>query len=99
MHFQFYSLTNHVVAHIGNSISGMIYILLVFLLFDKFGLYAFPIAYGISYLSFYSWLGPYYSLSRFKLNFFKFELKSSLLSILFIIIYYYYILINYQFTV
>ena len=99
MHFQFYSLTNHVVAHIGNGISGMLYILLVILFFDKFQIYSFPLAYGIAYLSFYSWLGPYYSLSRFKINFFEFEFKSSLLPILFIIIYYYYILNNYQFAI
>ncbi|MAR15042.1 MAG: hypothetical protein CMG21_01100 [Candidatus Marinimicrobia bacterium] len=87
MHFQFYSLTNHVVAHIGNGISGLLYIVLVLLFFNQFQLYSFPLSYGIAYLFFYSWLGPFYSLSRFKVNFFTFELKASLIPLLFIILY------------
>jgi len=87
MHFQFYALTNHVVAHIGNIVSGLIYIVLVYMFFDGYQLYSFPIAYAISYMSFYSWLGPFYSLSRFRINFFDFELKASLIPLLFIILY------------
>ena len=89
MHFQFYSITNDVVAHIGNIVSGFIYIFLVFIFFENYQLYTFPLAYCIGYLMCYTWLGPYYSLTRFKINFFEFEIKSSVIPLLFIILYLY----------
>ena len=88
MHFQFYSITNDVYYHIGNIVSGFIYIFLVFI-FLKIINYILFLAYCIGYLICYTWLGPYYSLTRFKINFFEFEIKSSVIPLLFIILYLY----------
>lgn len=79
MHYQLYGLTNRVVAHIGNGVTGFIYIILVFLLINKFQVYTFPISYMIACLLFYCWYGVLHSKSFFKYNYFKFEISTSLL--------------------
>ena len=77
MHYQLYALSNRVVAHIGNGITGLIYIGLIFLLIDTFQIYTFPLSYFLACLLFYSWYGVIHSKKIFKYNYFKFELSTS----------------------
>jgi O-antigen/teichoic acid export membrane protein len=78
MHLQLYSITNHILWHIANGITGSIYILVCLLLFKSVGVYAFPLGLIAGYLGFYSWYSAIYSYSEFKLRFITFE-KSTLL--------------------
>ncbi|MFN4150097.1 MAG: hypothetical protein ACK4IX_04060, partial [Candidatus Sericytochromatia bacterium] len=87
MHIQLYTLTDDVIWHISNGISGTIYVLLIFLFYSKLGVYVFPLSMIISYCLFYSWFNAYKSYSVFKMNFLKFEITSSLPFLLLFIVF------------
>ncbi len=53
MNLQLYTLSNHIVWHIANGITGIIMIITAFLLYHYFGLYGLPIAMILSYSGFY----------------------------------------------
>lgn len=78
MHLHLYSTTNHIVWHIANGVSGIIYILVTLLLFKSLGVYTFPMALFISYLSFYCWYSAKYSYDAFNIRFWRFE-KSTMI--------------------
>ena len=62
MHMQLYSLTNHIVWHIANGITGAVMLLAAVLLFPHLGVIALPLAMLLAYAGFYT---PYaISLSR-----------------------------------
>ena len=73
MHLQLYSVTNIIIWHIVNSISGLIYITASFLLYPFINIYAFPLGILIGYLGFYCWYSAKRSYGAFNLNFFNFE--------------------------
>jgi len=73
LHIQLYSTTNHIVWHIANGVTGVIYILTILLFYRKMGVYAFPLASIISNLSFYSWYSSSKSYASIKSSFFKFD--------------------------
>ncbi|MFD2936749.1 hypothetical protein [Spirosoma flavum] len=75
MHLQLYSITNHIVWHIANGVTGAIYIVLAFALYSTLSVYAFPISMLVAYLGFYSFYSSAKSYSAFNLNFKTFELK------------------------
>ncbi|MGD1853759.1 MAG: hypothetical protein ACFB2W_05850 [Leptolyngbyaceae cyanobacterium] len=79
MHIQLYSITNHIIWHIANGISGSIYLILSLILFKYVEVYAFPIALLISYLSFYAWYCASYSYREYDLKFWIFERKTLLI--------------------
>ncbi len=94
MHIQLYSLTNNIIWHIANGITGTIVVLSSYLFYSYFniGIISFPIAILISYLGFYCWYSALHSYRFYKLKFWKFERKTSfssaiLLTIYFIIIF------------
>jgi hypothetical protein len=87
MHLQFYSTTNHIVWHIANGVSGVIYLGTALLLFPHFGVYAFPVAIILAYLSFYSWYAARYSYKAFKLQFPQFEGSTSFAPVICLLIY------------
>jgi O-antigen/teichoic acid export membrane protein len=78
MHMQLYLTTNHVISHIADGVSGLIFIVTVFLTINIFDIYAIPIAMIIAYLGFYSWYAAYYSYKSLSLPFFKFEMKTTI---------------------
>lgn len=82
MHMQFYSLTNHVLWHIANGITGSIYLLSALVLLPKVGVVAFPLAMLIGYLGFYTWFSIRLSSRHFGYNVWRFESLCSLPSIL-----------------
>jgi O-antigen/teichoic acid export membrane protein len=78
MHLQLYSVTNHIVWHIANGITGLIYII-VSLMFIKFiDMYAFPLGFLIGNIGFYSWYSAKKSYNKFKLDFMNFEKRTIL---------------------
>ncbi len=75
MYLQLYTLTNHIVWHIANGITGIIMVLFAILLYGYYGIYSFPLAMVIAYGVFYV---PYITkktYTEFNLNF-KIQEKS-----------------------
>jgi O-antigen/teichoic acid export membrane protein len=73
MHIQLYSTTNKIINHIANGISGIIFLVFSWILFEKIGVYAFPVSMLVSYLGFYSWYSAKHSYNEFDLHFWSFE--------------------------
>ena len=73
MHMQLYLTTNHIIAHIVDTVSGLLFIIFALLLFKTFELYAFPMAMIGSYLGFYAWVSAKYSLKSIRQSFWKFD--------------------------
>jgi hypothetical protein len=73
MHIQLYSITNHIVWHIANGITGVIMLLSSLVLYPVIEVYAFPMALVIGYLGFYAWYCSGYSYRAFNLGFFAYE--------------------------
>ena len=73
MHLNLFSMTNKIITHIANGVSGVIFLILSYILFSKFGVLAFPIGLLISYIGFYCWYSAIHSYRAFNLNFWTFE--------------------------
>ena len=81
MYLQLYTLTNNIIWHIANGITGIIMIVLVVLFYNVIGIYSFPIAMCIAYAMFFV---PYVikkAYSEFRLDFIKQEKFNFLLAI------------------
>lgn len=89
MHIQLHSLTNNIVWHIANGITGIIFILTTILLmrYTNLGIISYPIGMLAGNILFYCWYTAYHSYSFFKMNFITFETKSSLLPTIIILVY------------
>lgn len=73
MHIQLYSVTNNIIWHIANGISGAVYVLVSLSLIQSVGVYAFPIGIILGYLCFYAWFPVLNSYKTFGLKFISFE--------------------------
>jgi hypothetical protein len=91
MHMQVYLTTNHVISHIADGISGLIFIATSFLLIETQGLYAIPYGMLAGYLGFYSWYAAWKSYRSLKMKPLTFELWVACPSI---IIYMFFLLLN-----
>ncbi|HBE39801.1 MAG TPA: hypothetical protein DDW27_01080 [Bacteroidales bacterium] len=89
LHLQFYSITNDIVWHIANGVSGIIYIgfSFVFAAIMGFGVISFPIALIISGLSFFTWYSARKSYNYFNLDFPGFEYRTSFYPLLLLVAY------------
>ena len=87
MHIQLYSTTNHIIWHVANGVTGVIYFFVSITLFKFIGVYAFPVGILISYLGFYSWYSAYHSYKVFKLKFISFEKTTAFVQFSLILIY------------
>lgn len=89
LHIQFYSITNDIVWHIANGISGIIFIGLsfIFAAILGMGIISFPIALLISNLSFFCWYSASKSYRFFNLDFPGFEYRTSSFPLLLMILY------------
>lgn len=76
MHLQLYSTTNHIVWHIANGVTGLIFIFVVTLTYAHLGVIALPIAMLAAYLSFYTWYCSRLSHRKFSLPWPWFDLRS-----------------------
>ena len=73
MHIQLYSITNHIVWHMANGITGVIMLISSLVLYPFIGVYAFPVAFLTGYLGFYAGYCSGYSYRAFNLGFFSYE--------------------------
>jgi hypothetical protein len=96
MHMQIYLSTNHIISHIADGISGILYIISALLLSKYVGIYAIPIAMLVGYLGFYAWYSAIYSYKSLQISFWRFEWQTSGLAILVLLFYSVYI---YEFNV
>jgi hypothetical protein len=82
MHLQLYSTTNHIIMHVADGISGVIYIIGLGLLTSHFGVLAVPLSQLIAYLGFYCWYSAVHSYRLIGIGFFRFERLAALPAIL-----------------
>lgn len=73
MHIQLYSLTNNIIWHVANGVTGVLMIVIFLLLYPEISVLAFPASMLISYLSFYSWFSTKHSYNEYSLTFFGFD--------------------------
>ena len=78
MHLQFYSLSNHILWHVANGITGAIYLLTSSLLLPTLGVTAFPAGMICGYAGFYSWFSARLAYKHYHHSPWRFEARSSL---------------------
>jgi hypothetical protein len=81
MHIQMFTVTNKIIWHISNVVSGIIFVLFSVLLYNWLGPYSLPVGFLISNSVFFAPYNIFHSVQEFGLNFIKFEMKSSILVI------------------
>lgn len=74
MHLQLFTLTNKVVWHIVNGITGGITLLIAFSTLNPLGVYAFPVGYTIANIGFYAWYSAKLSYQTYKIIFRNLEI-------------------------
>lgn len=79
MHINLYTIGNHVISHIADGISGVIFITTTAILLPTYDLLAIPIGMISGYLGFYAWYAGYHSYNFMKTNFLTFEKKANLI--------------------
>jgi hypothetical protein len=87
LHIQLYSLTNNIIWHISNGISGAIYLIVSLALIQSIGVYAFPIGLLVGYLCFHTWFPAIHSYKTFGLKFISFEKSVMLLPLAVMLLY------------
>ena len=87
MHMVVYSLSNKIIWHILNSITGSVFIALSVLFFPEMGVYGFPIALMAAYLCFHYLVSAWLSHRTFEINFPLFQLRTTLAPLSLLIIY------------
>ena len=85
LHIQFYSTTNLIIAHIANGISCIIYLLVTILFIPFYGIYSVPIGLLVGNIGFYSWYAAIFSNKIIRQNRLKFELNTSIISLMIIL--------------
>lgn len=78
MHLQLYSLTNHILWHIANGVTGVAMLALALMLYPAVGLAGLPLAMLLAYILLYTPYALYHSTRAFHLPLFKFESGASL---------------------
>lgn len=73
MHLQLYSLTNHIVWHIANGVTGVAMIAIAAAAYPRIGSYAFPAAMLIAYAGFYAVYAVFNSRRAYQFNLWRFE--------------------------
>ena len=84
LHIQLYSLSNNIIWHIANGVTGTLYLVITYCLINLGTelIFAFSIALLISYIVFYSWYASYKSYAFYKMNFIKTEYQTTLIPII-----------------
>ena len=77
MHLQLYSLTNHIVWHIANGVTGLLMIAIAWLIYPRLGAYAFPLAMLLAYIGFYCVYSASHTRKAFALQLLRFESRTA----------------------
>jgi len=88
MHIQIYSTTNHIISHVADGVSGLIYILSSIILIKYIGIYAVPVGMLLGYFGFYAWYAARYSYKSLNVFSLNFEFRTSLLPLLLLLTYF-----------
>jgi len=98
LHIQFYTITNKIIWHISSGVSGAIFIgaSVLYLFVFKLDIISFPLALLTSSLSFLCWYAAKHTYGYFKLNFLKFEAKTTMYPLLILILYFVFTIIVYN---
>ena len=78
MHLQLYSLTNHIVWHIANGVTGLLMVAIAALAYQHIGSYAFPVAMLLAYVGFYCVYSASHTRAAFQLRLLSFESRTVL---------------------
>ena len=78
MHIQLFSLTNKILSHVANGVSGGLALGIAWYLYPRLGMPALPLAMAIGYALFYAWYCPVLSYRAFGLRFPAFEFRTML---------------------
>ncbi|MEJ2883526.1 hypothetical protein [Pedobacter sp. GR22-6] len=87
MHIQVYLSTNHIISHIADGVSGILYIVSSLILIQYVGIYAIPIGMLIGYVGFYAWYAAVHSYRSLGINFLNFERTVGLPALLILILF------------
>ena len=77
MHLQIHSLSNHIIWHIANGLSGVILIICSYVLYPIVGALAFALAILVAYAGFYSWYSARFSYKVLETKAWAFERMTS----------------------
>lgn len=83
LHIQLLSLSNNIIWHIANSITGTLFVVFSYCLVNLGAepVFAFSSALLVSYILFYSWYSSYKSYAFYKMNFLETEYRTTLMPI------------------
>lgn len=87
MHVNLYSTTNHIIWHVANGVSGLVFVVVSALLFPHIGVYAFPAGLLAGNLGFYAWYSALHSYRAFNLGFWSFERANMLPALAVVLLY------------
>ncbi len=73
MHIQVYSLSNRILWHIVNGVTGILFVAAAVILFPSIGIYALPAGYLAATALFYAWYAPLHSCRMLNRPFITFE--------------------------
>lgn len=73
MHIQLYSITNHIIWHKADGVSGLLYIVVILLTYKYMGIYSIIVGMLVGYIGFYAWYAAKHSYKRFELNFWQYD--------------------------
>ncbi|QXE25381.1 hypothetical protein B6N60_04096 [Richelia sinica FACHB-800] len=79
MHIQLYSTTNHIIWHIADGVSGLIYLTISLMTFKLIGIYSFPLGALCGDLGFYCWYSAKHSYQSLGVTFWSFEQSVTLI--------------------
>lgn len=87
MHIQLYSTTNHIIWHITNGVTGVLFVSLSLPLYYVVGIYAYPLAMLVANLGFHSWYAAKHSYAEFGLNLLTFDAPILCIPTLLLVVY------------
>jgi hypothetical protein len=89
MHIQLISITNLVKSHIADTVSLLLFVILLYSTYNIYPSFAIVISLLVSYLAFYLPYALFLSYKKLSINLLVFESKSSLVPLLMIVLYYF----------
>jgi hypothetical protein len=87
MHIQLYSTTNHIIWHVANGVTGIVYLIVSLALLQLLGVYAFPVGVIVGYVGFYSWYAARHVYRTFGVGFLDFERSVVLAPLALVLVY------------
>jgi hypothetical protein len=87
MHVHLYGVSNHIIGHIADGVSGLIFVVVSIGLISHIDVYAIPIGLLAGYTGFYAWYAGMHSYRFMKIGIYEFEKKAGLFPLILLIAY------------